>query len=425
MKYKKYHYDHFQLHLVSTKKFKTILVKINFKRPLRKEEITKRNFLSDLMIRSTKKYNSERFMAIATENLYGMNFNSYSVTSGNYSLLSFNAMFLDKKYTEDSIVEEVFDFFHEVLFAPNIQNGKFENKAFSLTKKCMRDELVSIKENPSRLSNSHLYDAIDPDSILAYHSEGYLEDLTKITRENLVSYYEDVLKNDVVDIFIIGDVDESIADIILEKLPFQNPKKENGNHYVTDIRERKEVQILKEKSKFTQSRLSLAYNIKEMTPFERNYVSYIYSSILGGGADSKLFRTVREKNSLCYSIGSSVNRIFELLLIRLGLDGKKQEKAVTLIKQCVEDMEKGKFTEEEIEKAKIIYESSLKEVYDNPFNLLNIYVSKEYLQTDDIEKRLEEIKKVGKKELLTFAKKVKLNTIYLLEGKEKHGKKLK
>lgn len=43
----------------------------------------------------------------------------------------------------------------------------------------------------------------------SYNTFGYLEDLEDITGEELYTYYEKVLKEDQIDVFILGDIDES------------------------------------------------------------------------------------------------------------------------------------------------------------------------------------------------------------------------
>ena len=56
---------------------------------------------------------------------------------------------------------------------------------------------------------------------------------------------------------------------------------------------------------------------QNLTVFEKQYVLYIYSFILGGSPNSKLFKTVREKNSLCYSISATFKAIYNILYINL------------------------------------------------------------------------------------------------------------
>ena len=137
---------------------------------------------------------------------------------------------------------------------------------------------------------------------------------------------------------------------------------------------------------------------------------------MSGGPDSKLFKNVREKNSLCYNVKSNISKIFNLMIITAGIDAKNYKKTVSLIKKELKNMEKGDFSEEEINSAKAIYNSSILSMQDSPYNLIGVYKAKEYLNLDPIEVRIEEIKKVSKEDIVKLSKKIKMDTIFLLEG---------
>ena len=94
MNYKKYTNNAYNLHLIETDKFKTVLFKINFKRKTKKEDITYRNLLVKALLQSTEKYKTSRELEVETENLYGLSLSANSVLSGNYIVTSFNTFFL-------------------------------------------------------------------------------------------------------------------------------------------------------------------------------------------------------------------------------------------------------------------------------------------------------------------------------------------
>ena len=77
---------------------------------------------------------------------------------------------------------------------------------------------------------------------------------------------------------------------------------------------------IKEKQNLNQSQLVMGFKIDKMTDFELRYVLNAYSYILGGGPDSKLFRNVREKNSLCYSINSVAYLLGGMLSVMAGIN---------------------------------------------------------------------------------------------------------
>ena len=72
MIYSKKEIQNANLHIIKTDKFKTITVNVRFKRPLVKEEITKRNFLVNCLMESTKKCPTRRLLEIESEELYNL-----------------------------------------------------------------------------------------------------------------------------------------------------------------------------------------------------------------------------------------------------------------------------------------------------------------------------------------------------------------
>ncbi len=76
MQYIKKDLGSFGLHLIKTDKFKTITMRIVFHTPIKKEEITMRNVLSDLLLQSSKEYPSKRELTIQAEELYAADITS-------------------------------------------------------------------------------------------------------------------------------------------------------------------------------------------------------------------------------------------------------------------------------------------------------------------------------------------------------------
>lgn len=417
MKYTKYEVGPYNIHIINTDKFKTVNIRTIFKRKIVKDEITKRNMLSDILTRTTKKYPTERAMAIESEELYDLWFNSSITLSGLYSLLMVDIAFLNTKYTEEDIIDKSIEFLSEILFNPNVENNKFNEDTFEMSKTFIGDVIDSIEENTNRYSRIRMLEEMDKDAVYASRSDGYKEDLDKITSENLYEYYLSVLKSDNVDIFVVGNVDESnIKDIITKYFKLNTIKKPMGNHYISHDKYRKRSKTVTEKKDINQSKLVMGYKLIGLDNFETNYVSTIYSLILGGGVDSNLFKTVREKNSLCYSISSNIYKVSNLMFITSGINSSNFKKTVTLIKKEVKNMNSGKFSDEDIEKAKCIYKNSCEELMDSPIDIINVYSANCYLGTDLLEERIKKIETVTKEMVMEFSKKVKLDTVYLLEG---------
>ena len=228
-----------------------------------------------------------------------------------------------------------------------------------------------------------------------------------------------MIKSNLIDIFVVGNFnDDEMLNIIKKNMTINTIKKQNLSHFIKQDKIRNRAQTIIDEKDLNQSIMIMGYKIKDLTEFERVYVLSIYNAILGGSPDSKLFKQIREKHSLCYSISSSYSGISNLQFISAGIDKDNFKKCVNLIKKEVKKMQNGDFSEEQINQAIITYKASLREIEDTPSSMISIYEAHEYLNYDLIDKREENISKVTKEMIINTAKKIKLDTIYLLKGVE-------
>ena len=270
MKYKKISTYSYNLHVIKTDKFKTVTVQVNFKRKLKKEEITYRNMVVNMLCKSTSVNPSRRLMTIAKENLYSLYYMGMNYISGKYNIMNFAATFLSEEYTENGMLDKSIKFLSDLIFSPNVNNKSFNEDSFIQSYNSLKDSIISQKENPDDYSFSRMLENMEPNSYVSYRSVGYLEDLEKINSKNLYSYYETILNSDVVDIFVIGDVNERhITKIIDENFSkIKTFKKPTESHFIVPKKARLVPKIVKETKNINQSKLILGYKIDKMTNFE-------------------------------------------------------------------------------------------------------------------------------------------------------------
>lgn len=417
MDYTKKDFGSFRLHLIRTNKFKTVTMKVLFHTPITKEEITKRILLSDILLQSSKKYESKRSMTIEAEELYSASISTGNQRLGNYIFTSFNLQVLNDKYTEEGNLEKAIEFLSEILFHPNINQKSFLKDKLDLAKYNTVVNLSTIKENTTNYSMIKLLEKYDPESPVSYQMLGYLDDLEKIDEKNLYEAYLKMIDNDYVDIFIVGDFDSrKMVSVIKKYYKFKKIKKEKESYYLPVKKPRKKRLFAKEVISNTQSKLSIALPIMKLTPFERDYALTLANLIYGGGTDSKLFQNVREKNSLCYTIHSFVSKLDNLMVVTSGIDKSNYEKTVNLITSNLQDLKKGKFTDKDIKIAKEIYDTSLEEIEESPLSMINEALSETIFDVEEISIRKEKISKIRKSDITRVLKKINMDTVFLLEG---------
>ena len=409
----------FNLHMIQTDKFKTITTRVVFHSPIVKEEITIRNVLSNILLQSTEKYSTKRSMIIEAENLYAADLYNNIQRVGNYITTSFILQVLNDCYTEDGNLDKALEFLSEVIYHPDVEDGMFREEKLTFVKKNLEVDLASIKENPNDYSQIRLREVFDSESPVSYRTCGYLEDLEKIQPSSLYQYYLNMLDKDFVDIYVVGDFDFQEMLLLIKKyFKFRKIKKKELPYEVSSRKIRRKRLIAKEKSSITQSKLGIICPFDKLSEDDRNYSLILANIILGGESDSKLFQEVREKNSLCYTIYSSFHRLDNFISIHAGIDKKNFDKTLSLITRILDDMRHGNFSDRDLLVAKEIYNTSLASIEENPMNIIREYMNEEMLGFAFYKERELKMNSVSKKDIIRVMKRVKMDTVFLLEGEK-------
>ena len=249
---------------------------------------------------------------------------------------------------------------------------------------------------------------------------GYIEDLERINEENLYSAYLDLINNCKIDIFVSGIIDETIVEILKnnEFIKILNDRNPNIVIPETTAKKCEQEKVIQETMDVTQGKVIIGLDL-DYDDEDLKYDTMIYNSLLGGSANSKLFQNVREKASLAYTASSSFYRFKNNILINCGIEIDNFEKAIKIIKEQIEDMKKGDFTEEELENAKHGIVSAIKTIDDEQDTEITYLFGQELSRIKkDIDEYIERISKVTKQNVIDIANKVSINTIYFLKSNQ-------
>ncbi len=418
MEVKTYDLNSYKLHIIKSDKVKTCHMEIHFRDEVKKENIHFKTFLCDILTDCSKKYNTRKNVVIKLEELYKSSFYGTTSKTGGVINTMFVFDFIAPKYiSEDNYLENVLELPCEMILNPKIINKEFELNTFNVIKERMKRDIKSINENPVKLSINNSLKVMDEESLTSVSVLGDISSLEDITPTTLFDEYENMIKNNLCDIFIIGDLEfDEVYKIISKKFKLKYIKSKQLNLYI-DNKLSKKVKEKNDVSTFVQTNLNLVYNLENLDINDKNINIQVYNYLLGsGGMSSKLYRKLREENSLCYGVYSIYLKYDNLLIVQVSLDSKNKNLAIKLIKECINEMQKGKFTENDFEDAKKNLMLSLEMSLDNNVSLLTNCVFKEYDQLPSIENRMEMLRKVTMEDIVKIAKKVKLNTIYSLEA---------
>ncbi len=419
MEVRSYNLNSYNLHVIKSDKVKSCHMEIHFREKVKKENIFYKSFLCDILTDCSKDLDTRRDVVIKLEELYKSSFFGSTSKTGGVINTIFVYNFISPKYIkEDTYLEDVLALPFDMLLNPKVLNKAFEENTFEVIKERMIRDLESMLENPNKLGISNALNVMDKDSLTSVSVMGDIASVEAISPSSLYKEYLNMINNNTCDIYVVGDIDfDQIHKIISKSFKLKTIKTNKLDMYV----ENKIVKKVKkeiDESTFVQSNLNIIYNLDNLNSKDRNIDFQVFNYLFGsGGLSSKLYKKLREENSLCYGVYSIYLKYDNIMIVQVSLDESNREKAIKLIDESLKEMVKGKFLDEELDDAKNNLMTSLKMSLDNNIALLSNFIFHLKDNLPPIEERIEMIKNITKEDVIKVAKKVKINTIYALKGK--------
>jgi len=411
--------DNVNLIVEPIKKYKTTQILVRFATSLKKGIASKRSLLASLLETNSKKYPVETEIAKKLAELYGASFSVYVSRKGGLHFLNFAMNLVNDHYLPKiQLLEEAGQFLKEIIFQPKIVDGAFEKDAFLLEQKNLTTFMASWVEDKNYYADAKLRKLyFKESSVQGESSYGEISDISKLTALELAEYYRDVLGNDQVDIIVMGDVSPTDVCKLFEKMPFTHRHISDFSLFYTEpLTENVDQQI--EKEDLAQSKLNLGYHLPITIKDELYFALKVFNGLFGGFSHSKLFRNVREKESLAYYAHSSFDSFRSLLTVSTGIEGKNFTKVVNLINHQLKLLQKGNFSELEIKQTKEMLKNSYLLAQDAMSSQIeDIYLDKlvpESKWSNDQYWRL--LNKVTSEEVAQVANSLNLQAIFFLKG---------
>ena len=353
--------NNINLTLIPATKFKSNLVSIYIQRLLDKSEATKNALLPTLITSGCEKYPSIREISNKLDDLYGSSMGGDASKRGERQVLSFKIISTNQKYLEEDIFKDVIEFFNEVINKPLIVDGGFKEDILNIEKQNLKDRIQAKINDKGRYALERCFEEMCSDERYSISEYGYEDEIDAISGKELYEHYKEIIKTSPIDIVIEGDFDEKeVTDIISKNFTF-----ERGNiieipreDFIKDI---KEVKVIEDKMEITQGKLVMGYRTNiDFKDTDKYYPLVVGCNVLGGGPHSKMFVNIREKESLCYYIYSSVEKYKGILFVSSGIEFQNYDKTVELVNKQIESLQAGNITEEEIENSKSALINSMK-----------------------------------------------------------------
>ena len=411
------------LHVLPTKQFKTIRIFVRFTTALEKDIVTKRSLLSSLLETNSLNYPDQTQLSAKLADLYGAGFGFSVRKKGNLHWMNAGISFVNGAYVNDStILTNAVSFLKEVLFFPNIKNQTFDQATFDLEKNNLKQYLESLNEDKQTMASLALQELyFEQSDAQKIPSMGSVEELENITSSALAEYYARMIKEDQVDIFVVGDIEETMAIEVLKELPFTERKVVRPEIFYQQTQNNviKERQI---QEPVVQAKLNLAYQTNVYYDQPERFSLMVFNGLFGGFPHSKLFMNVREKESLAYYASSNVDTFRGLLTVQTGIETKNRNQVLHLIHQQLASLQNGEVTELELEQTKAMLRNHYLLSLDSPQAAIESAYLAHWLPDTELsdEEWLARMERVTIEDIQEVANQIELQAIFFLAGGEEN-----
>ena len=414
-----------KVHLIKNDNFKTDFTVVFLTIPLEKENITKNALIPAILRSGSHKYETYQKISEELEMLYGASFDCGIDKTGDNLVLKFYIESINDNYLPqiNNNLEKVLEILLDIIFDPKVTNDEFEAEYIEIEKRNLEMIIKAQKDDKDQYAYDRCINIMYNNSGYGLSKYGNLEDLQAINSHNLYEQYKQLIDNAKIDIIISGDYEEEKilnyveTNELIKKL---NPRKEkiNINKYSTEIKDKKDkANEINEELDIVQGKLVIGLDILPNELGDFRFISILYNAIFGNGVSSKLFQIVREKESLAYTAKSEYIAQKNNIFIRCGIECQNYEKATELIKKLLEDMKNGEFSEEDTTKAKDYILAGVDAINEEQDSQILFLFGQELTKMPlTIEEHKNNIQKVTKEQIVEFANKIQLNTIYFLKN---------
>lgn len=400
-------------------------ISLNFVMPLESKENSKNALVASILKQGCDKLRSEQEIELQLAKNYNASLDVSLDKIGNKYNIEFSIEVINKRYLDKDVLEDVIKILEEVVYNPLVPEGAFDEKYVEIEKQVLINKIEEEKSSKKVYALRRLEEEMFKYDEYGKNVIGAKEDILSQDGKTLYKQYLKIINTAEVKVFVVGNTDgyNNIEDIIKKHLIKSRKNTEmKGSSDKAHQLVKSSINEITEYEEINQSTLCIGLRINNYE--EKDYfIASIYSAILGETPSSKLFQNVREKENLAYFAKAQYLRHVGAIYAFCGVNLSNVSKAKKVINRQLVDLENKNISDEEIEAAKkyIIY--AFKAIEDNKEKIYKVTFGDSMFfknKNISIEQKIEIISKTTKEDISSFAKRVYVDTIYLLGGTEKN-----
>lgn len=342
--------------------------------PLTAQGLPGSALLGTVLLRGTKHTPDLRAITRRLDDLYGAALGPSFHRVGDYLATGIGCSFLDDRFAlpGDRVLRPMLAFMKELLLDYPEEDGGFLPDFVESEKRNLISTIESERNDKRTYALSAMLGKLCSRDPFGLPRLGEPEQVAAITPRQLLAQYRTLLTQAPIELFYVGSAQpQALAEQVAEvfaSLPPRScalpPQSDLQGGEAGDFTEHMEI---------TQGKLSMGF----VTPITNRRPEFpamqLLNTLFGAGMTSKLFMQLRERQSLCYHIGSSYYGTKGIVAVNAGVDFDKLEQTRQQVLHQLELCRRGEITPTELASAREALLSGLRATHDSPSAIEGYY----------------------------------------------------
>ncbi|MBD5134024.1 MAG: insulinase family protein [Clostridiales bacterium] len=416
--------DGVELAVNQTDKFKTGLLAVTLTIPLSADTATAGALIPEVLGRGSQNYPSMEKLSATADALYGASIGPAVRQRGESQCVSFLCSFIGDRYALDgsAVLEPVASLMGEVLLDPATEGGLFRRDYVGSEGANLADRIQARVNDKRGWAIFRLIQEMCAGEAYAVDKLGDAAKAQAMTPSELWAAYQSLLAGARVNFYYGGAaaperVEEAVRRAFAPLLtgrdaPVSCKVKAQPDGPVRTIVDTMDV---------TQGKLAIGFRTGGVTMESGDYPALLVCNALyGGSANSKLFLNVREKMSLCYYASSMIDKLKGLMVVSSGVEFAQFDRAQEAILAQLEAVRRGDFTKDELIAAARTVSNSIRGRLDSQGQMEDDRLTCLLFHSaaGEGDALIQAVEGVTADRVAEAARKLKLDTVYRLTGKE-------
>ena len=405
-------------------RFKTARLTAAFLLPLKEETAARYALVPHLLCRSCAAYPDMTALNRRLNQLYGARIHAGVSRVGDQQALLLTADCIDDRYAlkDEPVAADCAKLLLSMIFNPALEDGVFREADVDPERRCLV-EIIESEINEKRLYARHKCEQLlcpgEPYAVGVY---GDIERAKALTPADATAAWKELLSTaSILWIYQGGAEGADVAAAIGAGFAVWGDRRPAALTTGTAFTPPEQPVRRTETMAVNQSKLVMGFRVGIADPDEACMAARLMNALFGGTPHSMLFRSVREKLSLCYYCASSYDYIKGVMLVDSGVEAAKADEAQAEILRQLDLLRQGAFTDEDLEAARRSVLNQFQEVDDLQSSRMGWYLRQSVsTRFTSPEESAPALAAVTRDEVCAAARQVHPICVYLLQS-EKGG----